>query len=249
VDNCPLVPNTDQADDDGDAVGNACDNCPTDPDKIEPGACGCGVLDSDDNGNGTPDCTEECTWQTARGFFVEMLQNGGFDAWSDNGPEKWSVAEQGGSVIEEQTAALVVNPPGSSLHMDRTATGAILISQDRKGFEPGSWYLIQWHGLAGGTLSADPTWLLQHVPTGATVESNGQTWSANLNYQAWTAPTIWGQFNTWVKIDSTFDKADKIGFVLRWPDGLPEEDLYLDQVSIMGPFSVPCVVSSPAAPM
>ncbi len=65
-------------DEDGDGVGNAAsgtqvacaqpagyvltngDNCPTDPNKLAPGACGCGVSDIDANGNGTPDCLDVC---------------------------------------------------------------------------------------------------------------------------------------------------------------------------------------------
>ena len=34
------------------------DNCPNDPDKIEPGVCGCGISDDDANNNGVADCTE-----------------------------------------------------------------------------------------------------------------------------------------------------------------------------------------------
>jgi len=34
------------------------DGCPDDPNKVEPGACGCGVVDSDANGNGIADCVE-----------------------------------------------------------------------------------------------------------------------------------------------------------------------------------------------
>ncbi|MEA2090747.1 MAG: hypothetical protein U9O83_00080, partial [Campylobacterota bacterium] len=36
------------------------DNCPNDPDKLEPGICGCGVPDIDSNHNGTMDCLEAC---------------------------------------------------------------------------------------------------------------------------------------------------------------------------------------------
>ena len=38
--------------------------CPFDPDKIEPGVCGCGVEDTDSDGDGTPDCNEQCDADT-----------------------------------------------------------------------------------------------------------------------------------------------------------------------------------------
>jgi hypothetical protein len=59
-DNCPSYSNADQADSDGDGFGDACDSCPDDPNKIEPGACGCGVADIDSDGDETPDCLESC---------------------------------------------------------------------------------------------------------------------------------------------------------------------------------------------
>jgi hypothetical protein len=34
------------------------DNCPADPNKLDPGVCGCGVADSDSNGNGRADCLD-----------------------------------------------------------------------------------------------------------------------------------------------------------------------------------------------
>lgn len=36
------------------------DGCPDDPDKMEPGVCGCGASDVDSDGDGTPDCFDDC---------------------------------------------------------------------------------------------------------------------------------------------------------------------------------------------
>jgi hypothetical protein len=36
------------------------DQCPNDPNKTEPGICGCGVPDTDSDNDGTPDCNDAC---------------------------------------------------------------------------------------------------------------------------------------------------------------------------------------------
>ena len=36
------------------------DQCPADPQKVVPGACGCGVSDIDTDSDGTPDCRDQC---------------------------------------------------------------------------------------------------------------------------------------------------------------------------------------------
>jgi hypothetical protein len=47
------------SDADSDGVSDLCDDCPDDPDKIEPGTCGCGVPDTDTDSDGTPDCNDD----------------------------------------------------------------------------------------------------------------------------------------------------------------------------------------------
>ncbi len=49
---------TPDADDDG--TGDACDNCPDDPEKTEPGVAGCGYPDTDLDGDGVPDVLDNC---------------------------------------------------------------------------------------------------------------------------------------------------------------------------------------------
>ncbi|MBD3331309.1 hypothetical protein GF356_00545, partial [candidate division GN15 bacterium] len=59
-DNCPDVSNPDQADSDNDGAGDPCDGCPDNPDKTDPGACGCMFADNDSDGDGVMDCNDLC---------------------------------------------------------------------------------------------------------------------------------------------------------------------------------------------
>ena len=56
-DPCPLD-NPDDTDDDG--VCDSDDGCPNDPNKTEPGQCGCGLPDDDSDDDGTADCIDGC---------------------------------------------------------------------------------------------------------------------------------------------------------------------------------------------
>jgi hypothetical protein len=51
------MPDNDQ---DGDGPADCNDNCSSDPNKTQPGICGCGTLDTDSDGDGTPDCHDQC---------------------------------------------------------------------------------------------------------------------------------------------------------------------------------------------
>jgi len=50
----------DSIDSDGDGTPDGDDGCPSDPNKIVEGTCGCGFPDTDSDGDGTPDCIDEC---------------------------------------------------------------------------------------------------------------------------------------------------------------------------------------------
>ena len=47
-------------DSDEDGTPDLYDHCPNDPNKIEPGTCGCGTPDTDTDGDTTPDCIDDC---------------------------------------------------------------------------------------------------------------------------------------------------------------------------------------------
>lgn len=54
------------ADADGDGTNDCVDGCPQDPNKLQAGACGCGVLDSDIDFDGALDCQETCPGDPAK---------------------------------------------------------------------------------------------------------------------------------------------------------------------------------------
>ncbi len=60
ADNCRGLSNGDQIDRDGDASGDECDLCPTDPLRIVPEPCGCGGSLFDSDLDGTVDCADRC---------------------------------------------------------------------------------------------------------------------------------------------------------------------------------------------
>ena len=45
-------------DSDGDGTNDCDDLCPNDPNKTQPGTCGCSIVDKDSDGDGTLDCED-----------------------------------------------------------------------------------------------------------------------------------------------------------------------------------------------
>lgn len=58
--------NADCTDTDADGQADLCETCPDDPNKFEPGICGCGVADTDTDADGTADCNDECPDDAAK---------------------------------------------------------------------------------------------------------------------------------------------------------------------------------------
>ena len=54
------VPDECQTDSDSDGTIDPCDGCPSDPNKTDPGQCGCGNPDTDFDNDGTADCNDGC---------------------------------------------------------------------------------------------------------------------------------------------------------------------------------------------
>jgi len=54
------IPDECEVDSDGDGVIDACDGCPADSTKTDPGVCGCGKPDIDSDGDGVMDCVDNC---------------------------------------------------------------------------------------------------------------------------------------------------------------------------------------------
>ncbi len=72
----------DDADDDG--LPDWLDGCPDDPEKIEPGDCGCGVADADSDDDGIADCVDNCP-ETANPDQEDADDDGVGDACEEDG--------------------------------------------------------------------------------------------------------------------------------------------------------------------
>lgn len=103
LDNCPTVANVDQANADDDEAGDACDACANDPEKTEPGACGCGVADNDSDEDGVLDCADNCP-SDSNGDQADADQDGVGDAC-----DECAASVTGGTVIIEKCETGVDN--------------------------------------------------------------------------------------------------------------------------------------------
>ena len=65
-DNCSIIANASQENNDNDGAGNACETCVDDSLKFVPGQCGCGIVDTDTDRDGTADCSDTCANDPAK---------------------------------------------------------------------------------------------------------------------------------------------------------------------------------------
>ncbi len=57
-----------EPDSDGDGTTDCADQCPNDPNKTDPGACGCDAIDTDTDGDGAADCEDACPNDPAKQY-------------------------------------------------------------------------------------------------------------------------------------------------------------------------------------
>jgi hypothetical protein len=124
-DNCPLVPNPDQADRDGDGAGDACDACPNDPrTSNNPTVCALGGGEEPAGGTGTTVGTD--TGSGGSGGSGETTIGTGTTGGSDSGSGGSSGSSSTGSGSDTGstgTGSAGANPTGGSTGSNDVGNG------------------------------------------------------------------------------------------------------------------------------
>ena len=121
----------------GEVIGSMCndpttapvDNCPNDPDKMEPGLCGCGTPDTDSDGDLVADCEETCDLDPDK---TEPLQCGCGEPETDSDGDL--VADCVDACPNDPNATLAAECAGESQQDATARTGISLprISRDNR---------------------------------------------------------------------------------------------------------------------
>ncbi len=96
-------------DSDGDGVPDQSDGCPNDPNKVAPGACGCGVPDIDSDGDGVLNCQDDCPYEAGDGPNGCPLQ-GDLNVDPSGVEYDVSIRDEGWSILTVLDGVEVQNP-------------------------------------------------------------------------------------------------------------------------------------------
>jgi hypothetical protein len=140
---------------DGDGVDARCgDACPDDPDKTDPGICGCNVPDTDSNGDGVPDCADSCSLYVDPAGGPEAdctdLQTCIDDALAGCRIELAPGSYPGGVIVDKRLS--IRGAPGATSTITGPSGGSAITVDDPLGAGP---VRIQELRIVGGTQGID----------------------------------------------------------------------------------------------
>jgi len=157
------------------------DNCPNDPNKLEPGDCGCGVADTDTDKDGTADCDDSCPndpGKTKPGECGCGVEEGSCDDDCNGNPGGWAYIDECGDCVGGQTnkAACVPvcsNNPATSGD-SRCGAGQVDLSAVAKNGGTLNWYtsLVGGASISTGssyspTINSTKTFYVEEVVPGS----------------------------------------------------------------------------------
>lgn len=198
------------------ACGPVDDQCPDDPDKIEPGVCGCGVPDADGDGDGTADCIDACP----------------------NDPTRWQESECSGAIVARQifyrgssfgSAAVASDKqpllPGhkaSFVNYTSYSRGINSVLVDIAGLPEGATLSASDFNLMVGNSSNFAAWIAAPAPTSITVSAgagvNGSAqieliWGNNVIQKQWLRIEVLANANSGLQEPDVFYFGNAIGEV------------------------------------
>lgn len=152
LDNCPTVPNPNQANTDGDTAGDACDGCLNDPNKTASGQCGCGVADNDSDADGVADCSDDCPG-TPAGQTVDANGCATSQKDSDGDGVKDNVDQCPSTPAGSTVDAIGCLPFSVNAGTDQTATSGQSVSLSATVTNAVGSVFYQWTQTAGPTVT------------------------------------------------------------------------------------------------
>ncbi|MFK7980859.1 MAG: T9SS type A sorting domain-containing protein [Saprospiraceae bacterium] len=166
------------SDTDKDGKDDTDDGCPNDPNKTQPGVCGCGVAETDSDNDGTPDCNDKCPNDPAKiaagncgcGTVDKDSDNDGVADCKDECPYNADITEVGFCGCEDPK---IINITIANIgECDDRGTASSL----------------------DDTYTVDVTVTFERVPTSGTVLITGHT-NAELNFSSASTATSYTLFD------------------------------------------------------